>query len=305
MKTIKFIALMLVVLVSMTACINDGKEDRTVINTYGGYVYASFFFSQNYYSGTGEVKVKVKNGVCTITVKSDEWGEGTFEKVAVGDNISGTGTMSIPNEHTGDVKEYTDAELSGTLTDLVIRIPSCRMGQMDTEGTTLYFHIGRIPSEKVAGTFSGINSVEVGQTWTYTTAEEISCEITTNEDGTINLILPEYQLTGTDVGDLTLGGYTISNIAFNRDLGVFQSYYASDDMKEHFKMEKNGTVVKDDEYAFGSSSKITIEPVKKSTKTTVKVTNDFTLGKIEDGAFKTAMPWGLVATFTGTIPSAK
>ena len=305
MKTIKFIALMLVVLVSMTACINDGKEDRTVINTYGGYVYASFFFSQNYYSGTGEVKVKVKNGVCTITVKSDEWGEGTFEKVAVGDNISGTGTMSIPNEHTGDVKEYTDAELSGTLTDLVIRIPSCRMGQMDTEGTTLYFHIGRIPSEKVAGTFSGINSVEVGQTWTYTTAEEISCEITTNEDGTINLILPEYQLTGTDVGDLTLGGYTISNIAFNRDLGVFQSYYASDDMKEHFKMEKNGTVVKDDEYAFGPSSKITIEPVKKSTKTTVKVTNDFTLGKIEDGAFKTAMPWGLVATFTGTIPSAK
>lgn len=305
MKTIKFIALMLVVLVSMTACINDGKEDRTVINTYGGYVYASFYFSKNYYSGTGEVKVKVKNGVCTITVKSDEWGEGTFEKVAVGDNISGTGTMNIPNERTGDVKEYTDAELSGTLSDLVIRIPSCKMGQMDTEGTTLYFHIGRIPSEKVAGTFSGINSVEVGQTWTYTTAEEISCEITTNEDGTINLILPEYQLTGTDVDDLTLGGYTISNIAFNRDLGVFQSYYASDDMKEQFKMEKNGTVVKDDEYAFGPSSKITIEPVKKSTKTTVKVTNDFTLGKIEDGAFKTAMPWGLVATFTGTIPSAK
>lgn len=305
MKRIKLLALMLVALVSMTACINDGKEDRTVINTYGGYVYASFFFSQNYYSGTGEVKVKVENGVCTITVKSDEWGEGKFEKVTLGDNISGTGTMSVPNDRTGEVKVYEDAELSGTLSDLVIRIPSLKMGQMDTNGTTLYFHIGRIPSEKVAGTFSGINSVEVGQQWTYTTAEEISCEITTNEDGTINIVLPEYQLTGTEVGDLTLGGYTISNIAFNRDLDVFQSFYASDNLTEHFKMENNGIVVKDEDYAFSPSSKITIEPVQKSTKTTVKIVNDFTLGKIEDGAFKTAMPFGIVATFTGTIPSAK
>ena len=306
MKAIKLFALLLVALVGMTAC-SDGDNNQTVVNTYKGYVYADFLFANNYYSGEGEVQVKMDNGVYTITLKNDRWGEATFENVAVGDNISGTGTARVPNTHSDEVKEYTDAELRGTMSDFIVYLPSLKRGERDTKGTTLYFHLGRIPAEKVAGTFSGKNSVEIGQQYTYETAEDIECEITTNEDGTINITMPEYQLTTTEVGNLTLGGYTISDIAFNSSFGTFYCIYGSDGLTEYFKMEQGGQVRFDDDYLFSPGSYISIEPVKEAMSTKVKVVNTFMLGKInpETGRFETKMPYGIVTTFTGTIQSAK
>jgi len=313
MKAIKLFALLLVALVGMTAC-SDGDNNQTVVNTYKGYVYADFFFAKNYYSGEGEVKVKMDNGVYTITLENDRWGKATFEKVAVddvSDNISGTGTARVPSTYSDEVKEYTDAELHGTRSDFTVYIPSLKMGQKDTEGTTLYFHLGRIPAERMAGTFSGKNSVEIGnegeEKLTYETAEDIECEITTNKDGTINITMPEYQLTDTEVGNLTLGGYTISDIAFNSSFGTFYCIYGSDGLTEHFKMEQGGQVRFDDDYLFSPGSYISIEPVKEAVSTKVKVVNTFRLGKINEntGRFETKMPYGIVTTFTGTIPSAK
>lgn len=306
MKAIKLFALLLVALVGMTAC-SDGDNNQTVVNTYRGYVYADFLFASNYYSGEGEVQVKMDNGVYTITMRNDRWGEATFEKAVVGDYISGTGTARVPNHNTGEVKEYTDVELSGTLNDLTIHYPSMKMGPNDPNGSTVYFHVGRIPAENVAGTFSGKNSVEIDQQFTYETAEDIECEITTNVDGTINIIMPEFQLTTQEVGNLTLGGYTISNIAFNSSFGTFYSIYGSDGLTEHFKMEQGGNVRFDDDYHFSPGSFITLEPVKEALSTKVKVVNTFLLGKINQntGKFETKMPYGIVATFTGTIQSAK
>lgn len=295
MKAIKTLALTLIALVSMTACTSDSDHDQTLTNTYSSYVYASFSYAQNYYSGTGEVIIKVHNGVYTITAKNSEWGEAIFENVVVGDNITGNGVIKVLNAHTGDVTKKA-AQLSGTLTELTITVPGLMQG-----GTTIEFYIGHIPATKLAGTYSGTNSVQVGnnEDWTYTA--DISYEITANEDGTINIIVPEYTLEGTMMGDLTLGTYTISNIQFNQELGTYFCAYGYDELQMNFK-----TTEIDRDYYFSyinPTSNITIQP--KNGMPGVKVKNTFGLGVIEEGVFQKKMPYTITATFEGNIARAK
>lgn len=72
--------------------------------------------------------------------------------------------------------------------------------------------------ESIAGSYSGTVSDAVGSMATYTA--DITVTIEENADGTINFIYPEYQLTGTVMGDLTLGTVTIPNIPFSEEKGA-------------------------------------------------------------------------------------
>lgn len=302
MKAIKLLALMLVAILGLTAC-SDDKDYQTTTNIYECYVYASFSYAQDYYSGKGEVRVKVENGVYTITVKNEQWGEGTFEDVKVGENITGTGSISTPNDRTGEVKSY-EAEISGTLSEFTITAPTLMQG-----GTTLHFYIGSIPATKMAGTYSGTNSVQVddNEQWIYTA--DIDYEITANENGTINITIPEYTLEGTEMGNLTLGSYTISNIRFSQKRGAYYYEYGNDRLQMHFKSE-GGRAQIDKNYAFSPSdpvSSITIQPAIKSLRPKVTVVNAFGLGHIDEQSrqFRLDMPFPLTTTFEGSVSSAK
>lgn len=284
MKAIKFLTLTLLALVGMTSCSNDGDYKRTTENTYAGYVYASFAYVSDYYSGSGKLIVSMKNEVYSIKFSNEQWGEATFEKVAVGDKLEGTGTITVPARHGGEPTTY-EATLSGTLIQPVITVPKLMQG-----GTTITFYLGAFPAEKVANTFSGTNTVTVGGQWTYTA--DIDCEITANKDGSINLSLPEYTLDDTMMGDLTLGAYTIPYIPYITEKEAFYKIYGRDKLTEHIKAEKDGSVNMDNDYTFTDDSEITIEV----TSTGIKVTNSFSFGK---------MNLTIVTTFEGKVPSEK
>ena len=298
MKAIKFLALALVAVVGMTSCSNDDNH-QTIDDTYAAYVYASFTYASNYYSGNGTVNVKMEDGVYTITAKNEEWGEAVFKNVKMGEEWEGTGTITVPARKEIEEPTAYEAQISGTLSDLVITAPT-----LMNNGTVLHFYIGRIPGTKTAGTFSGTNSVNVGDQWTYTA--DIDYEITANEDGSINLTLPEYTLTNTEIGDLTLGGYTITGIQFDLSRGAFYSDYGTKGLKMHFTSVKDGQTTMDKDYDLSPDSYISIEPINKGVKQGVKVVNSFGLGTIgENSQFHTSMPFDLTATFEGAIQSAK
>lgn len=134
-----------------------------------------------------------------------------------------------------------------------------------------------------AGSRSGTQSVVVGGMFTYTA--DITCTVTANADGTVNLHIPEYVLPGTVMGDLTLGAHTISNIAWEETDGCFFRDYSSDGLSMHFTAVSNGTASMDKDYSFnpGSNVRLSLQDGK------IEITDSFKLG---------AMPFPLVATFT-------
>lgn len=286
MKTIKYLALTLVALVGMTSCSKDGDYDRTSQDTYYGYVYASFANTTDFYSGEGTMTISMQNEVYSINFSNTQWGKATFKGVSMGDEVFAQGTITVPNPHTGNPEPY-DATLGGTLDVPVIDIPELTMNS--DKGTTLTFYMGSFPTEKIAKTFSGTNSVAVGD-WTGNV--DIIYKITPNEDGSINLIVPEYLLSGVPVmGDMTLGTYTITNIPFSREQKAFQLYYGYNELKEHIKAENHGTVTMNNDFTFSPDSYIKIE----ATSTGIKVTNSFSFGNMAP----------IVATFQGKVVSAQ
>lgn len=137
----------------------------------------------------------------------------------------------------------------------------------------------------IAGNYTGKNTVVVGGSFSY--SADVTVTVTANADGTVNFTWPEYKLPGTVMGDLTLGSYTISNLAYDKDKGGFFADYGKAGLSMHLKTEQGGQVTMDKDYALLDTSTILI----KITDTgTFVVENPFKLG---------AMPMTLVATFEG------
>lgn len=138
-----------------------------------------------------------------------------------------------------------------------------------------------------AGSYTGTNSVSVGGMFTYMV--NMTYTVEANADGTVNLHIPTYTITGTVMGDLTLGEHTISNIAFDEAKNAFYREYGQDGIKMHFTAVNNGQTTMDNEYEFingnGSVTNVLIE----KSEAGLKVTDTFRLG---------AMPFEIVGTFT-------
>lgn len=146
-------------------------------------------------------------------------------------------------------------------------------------------------AQKLAGKYSGTNTLAVGTLAKYEV--DITPEITANEDGTINLSFPEYDIPNTMMGNLTLGAITLNNIPYVEAENAFFLDYSDAGLKQHFKcVTPQGVASMDADYPLGAGSSIKIEV----TEDGIKITNPFKLG---------AMPFPLSATFEGKKQETK
>lgn len=150
--------------------------------------------------------------------------------------------------------------------------------------TEITFEEDQPAEEGIAGTYAGTQTINIGGMFTYTA--DISVTVSENADGSINVSYPEYSLSATMMGDLTLGAVTIPNIPFDSDKNAYYLNYSSLGLTQYFKAEQNGAVTMDKEYPLGEPSEITVE----KTASGIKITNPFKLG---------AMPLPLTSSFEG------
>lgn len=141
------------------------------------------------------------------------------------------------------------------------------------------------PAQSYAGTYTGKQTVTVGGMYSYST--DLAYTLTADADGKINVSIPEYSLTNTMMGDLTLGAITISGLEYDEAKGGFYRFYANDGLTQHFRTVNNGQAGMDAEYPLGGESSILI----KLDGNKITVENPFKLG---------AMPLSLTAAFEGT-----
>lgn len=94
-------------------------------------------------------------------------------------------------------------------------------------------------AEQFAGVYSAIDNVNVnGSTeadYNVTTEDAVRYTVSANADGTINLTVPAESYKGLfAVGDISLGEYTISNIAWDASKNAFYRSYGKDGLTCHF-----------------------------------------------------------------------
>lgn len=131
-------------------------------------------------------------------------------------------------------------------------------------------------AKEYSGTYNGKITLNVADQYSYDA--DISCIITTGDNETITVSFPEYSLSGTMMGDMTLGSVIISNLVYDEAKGGFLRNYGG----EGITQTMNGT-----SYPLNDPSSILVAKDKNGNLT---IENSFTLGK---------MPLPLTATFEG------
>ncbi len=267
----------------MTFDVVEEQLDTTLFRSFDGYIFvSSLYFQDAYYGNNAKLNVYTTSGNEFIVTFSDPvWGDAIFYNVQVGQELSGEGTITMFDQHSGGMKEY-EASIGGPMTTPVISIPSL-MG-----GTTITFHAGTAPDcYQLAGNHQGNISVLVGGQFGPYVSETVTFTIQANADGTINVVMPEYNLGNTVIGDLTVGTYTVSNIAYDEGRGSFYRDYSGDNLSFHFKAVQDGATTMDADYVITQLGNIEV----KSTGNGVSVVNNFQPGM---------MPFPIVATFEST-----
>lgn len=263
--------------------IEFNAEEEVLFHEFTGWItVSSGYFSDVYYGDQAVVKVYRKGEGYTCRFYDNTWGIGRFDITLAKGQINGTGTLTMDN-HRGGLTAY-EATMSGPMTAISINIPGV-MG-----GTTIQWHHGAAPENyKTSGNWTGTNNVSVGGTYHYS-AENVRQSVTANADGSVSLTVPTYSLSGTVMGDITLGSYTIDNIPWNEEKGAFYKEYADGSLKVHFKAVKEGTTTLDSDYLFNNKSTTTYILIKR-TDTGVTIENNFSLGN---------MPFPITAVMDGT-----
>ena len=124
------------------------------------------------------------------------------------------------------------------------------------------------------------------QEWTYTgnnimTIDKeydpvvITCKVTRKENGKLDVEMPEYQLNGTTIGNLTIGAVTIKDIAYDAEKGCYYRMYGEDGLTMHFKAE-GGHGAMDDDYKFKEDSYIEVKQYDNG----VLINNNYSFGKM-------------------------
>lgn len=179
----------------------------------------------------------------------------------------------------------TSAVQAQTIT--INKVDGTKLTYQASEITSIEFNPAETAAQKAAGTYTGDDSLSIASTWNYKSG---TCQynITANEDGTINVIVPDQKFTGTVVGDIEQGIFTISNIAFDESRNAFYRDYSGDGLKAHVKMVSNGQTTRDADFQLNKAN-ITIT-VSEDAKT-VTIVNNYTFGN---------MPMMMTGTFVGT-----
>ena len=262
---------------------SETPSQPKLIHEFAGYLTVKNRVLDNQRFDTG-AKIKVlQDGDKFFAEFSDtQWGTGSFVITMANHAINGTGKMKIANPRAGGaVKEY-DATMSGSMREIKISIPSL-MG-----GTDITWHYAEASAaSKVAGNYTGTTSLTVGGVFGPFTSATVEYKVTANEDGSINVTASEEKYTGVTVaGNLTLGTYTVKNLAYDKATNSFSRDYSEDGIKVFFKSDNIGKKEGED-YAFGKTSKMTVTFAEDGTLT---ITNNYKIG---------AMPFPISATYTG------
>ena len=249
---------------------------------FTGYLTVKNRVLDNVRFDTGaKIKVLQDGGKFLAEFSDTQWGTGSFVITMNKHAINGTGKMKIANPRAGGAVEEYDATMSGSMREIKISIPSL-MG-----GTDITWHYAEASAaSKVAGNYIGTTALKVGDSFGPFTSATVGYKITANEDGTINVTASEENYTGvTMMGNLTLGTYTVKNLAYDKESNSFVRDYSNDGLKVHFKAV--GGMPIDNEYSFKATSKMVVT-VDESGTLTIK--NNYSL---------TRMPFPISATYTG------
>ena len=262
---------------------SETPSQPKLIHEFAGYLTVKNRVFDNKRFDTG-AKIKVlQDGAKFLAEFSDaQWGTGSFVITMANHAINGTGKMKIANPNGGGAAKEYDATMSGSMREIKISIPLL-MG-----GTDITWHYAEASAaSKVAGNYTGTTSLKVGGVFGPFTSATVEYKVTANEDGSINVTASEEKYTGvTMVGNLTLGTYTVKNLAYDKATNSFSRDYSEDGIKVHFK-SNGGSMNKDENYEFGKTSKMTVTLAKDGTLT---ITNNYKIG---------AMPFPISATYTG------
>lgn len=262
--------------------------DTTEVGTFKGYItVASKYFESTYYGDSATITVLRAGDESLVRFHDGTWGTGLFSVTRDGQNISGSGTLSMPNPHGGGSARQYDATISGTMQKVDISVPAV-MG-----GTTITWTYGDVPQQlKLKGTWTGRDSLNVGKAFPYNAEAAYDYTITTNDDNTINITFPQEVYPGTVMGDLTLSGYTIPNIAWNDSVGAFYKAFGDGTIAFHFTAYNptTGTNTFDNDYTFDHADACFIE-IRLQDDGKLYVRHDFQMG---------AMPFKIFGTLVAT-----
>ena len=253
-----------------------------LIHEFAGYLTVKNKMINNVrYDNGAKIKVLQDGGKLLAEFSDTQWGTGSFVITMANHAINGTGKMKIANPKAGGAMNEYDATMSGSMTEIKISIPTL-MG-----GTDITWHYAEASAaSKVAGNYIGTTALKVGDNFGPFTSATVGYKITANEDGTINVTASEENYTGvTMMGNLTLGTYTVKNLAYDKESNSFVRDYSNDGLKVHFKAV--GGMPIDNEYSFKATSKMVVT-VDESGTLTIK--NNYSL---------TRMPFPISATYTG------
>lgn len=262
---------------------SETPSQPTLIHEFAGYLTVKNKMINNVRYDTGaKIKVLQDGGKFLAEFSDTQWGTGSFEITMANHAINGTGKMKIANPKAGGAMNEYDATMSGSMTEIKISIPSL-MG-----GTDITWHYAEASAaSKVAGNYTGTTSLKVSVVPGSFTSATVGYKVTANEDGSINVTASEEKYTGvTMVGNLTLGTYTVKNLAYDKATNSFSRDYSEDGIKVHFKAT-GGMMERDEDYAFGKTSKMTVTLAEDGTLT---ITNNYQVGR---------MPFPISATYTG------
>ena len=262
---------------------SETPSQPKLIHEFAGYLTVKNKMINNVrYDNGAKIKVLQDGGKFLAEFSDTQWGTGSFVITMANHAINGTGKMKIANPNGGGAAKEYDATMSGSMREIKISIPTL-MG-----GTDITWHYNEASvASKVAGNYSGTTSLKVGPTMGPFVSATVGYTITANNDGSINVTASEEKYTGvTMMNNLTLGTYTVKNLAYDKATNSFSRDYSEDGIKVHFKTN-GGSMKKDEDYAFGKTSKMTVTLAEDGTLT---ITNNYKIG---------AMPFPISATYTG------
>jgi len=243
---------------------SETPSQPKLIHEFAGYLTVKNRVLDNARFDTGaKIKVLQDAGKFFAEFSDTQWGTGSFVITMANHAINGTGKMKIANPKAGGAMNEYDATMSGSMTEIKISIPSL-MG-----GTDITWHYAEASAaSKVAGNYTGTTSLKVGSAMGPFVSATVGYTITANNDGSINVTASEEKYTGvTMMNNLTLGTYTVKNLAYDKATNSFSRDYSEDGIKVHFKMTV--TLAEDG---------------------TLTITNNYKVGR---------MPFPISATYTG------
>ena len=140
-------------------------------------------------------------------------------------------------------------------------------------------------TDEYVGEFSGRLTLNIAGQYDYDA--DIRILVSEGENETLNVTFPEYALSNTLMGNITMGTVTLENLTYDSSKGGFYLDYGEAGISQYFKAERNGTVTMDSEYQLNAPSDIFVT---KGEDGKIKVVNSFRIG---------AMPMPITATFIG------